>query len=58
MYLFEPEPKNRRLTAKEFEQELLVARAFKRRPNYYLYDKPTYDYFPLTPLVNFDLKYP
>lgn len=40
------------------QDELIQAAAFKRRPVRYLYDKPTYDYFPLTPLVNFDLKYP
>jgi len=37
------------------EQELIVARAFKRRPVRYIFDKPTYDWLPPEPLVNFDL---
>ncbi len=41
----------------EFETELWVSKLTKRRPNYYVYDKPHYDYVPPTPLVNFDLNY-
>lgn len=47
--------KNRRLNSKEFADELIQANAFCRRPVYYLFDKPTYDWLPPTPLVNFDL---
>lgn len=49
--------KNRRLTPREFEWELWQAKAFHRRPRLYLYDKPSYDWLPITPLVNFDLGY-
>lgn len=41
----------------EFEHELWVCKLTKRRPNLLIYDKPTYDYLPPTPLVNFDLKF-
>ncbi len=53
--------KNRRRNAKEWEDELLVASAFKRPPSPYIFDLPYYPYFPPTPLanqkwnVNFDL---
>lgn len=60
MYLFPPPPekKNRRWTPSEFEQELIVAKAFKRPPTNYVYDMPTYPYFPKQqPHVNFDLNF-
>lgn len=47
--------KNRRMNAKEMQDELILAAAFKRRPCRYIFDKPTYDWLPPTPLVNFDL---
>lgn len=48
---------NRRLTPRELEDEIQTAKAFKRPVRTFLHDKPTYPYFPLTPLSNFDLKY-
>lgn len=35
--------------------ELYLANIFHRRPVRYIFDKPTYDWLPPTPLVNFDL---
>lgn len=55
MFGDEPPKKNRRFTPKEFQDELLLARIFHRRPRTFFYDKPTYDWLPPTPLVNFDL---
>lgn len=43
------------MNAKEMQDELMLAAAFKRRPCRYIFDKPTYDWLPPTPLVNFDL---
>lgn len=37
------------------EDELRLAAAFKRRPVRYIFDKPTWDWLPPEPLVNFDL---
>jgi len=51
--LFEPyKPKNRRLTPKEMEFELFLARVFKRPVCPYIFDQPTYPYLPTTPLAN------
>ncbi len=49
--------KNRRLTSKEFEEELLCSKIWGHRPRTFLLDKPFYDSVPWTPLVNFDLGY-
>lgn len=49
--------KNRRLTPAELADDLLVAKAFKRPLRTFLHDTPTYPYFPITPVANFDLKY-
>lgn len=49
--------KNRRMTPAEMEQEIITAKAFRRPVRQFLHDPPTYPYFPLCPLVNFDLKY-
>lgn len=60
--LFDNGPKNRRRNAKEWEEELLQAKLFKRPPTPMLLDPPFYPYFPPTPianqklpLINFDL---
>ncbi len=53
----DPTP-NRRLTPKEFEQELEDSKIWGHRPRTFLKDKPFYDFLPITPLVpriNFDL---
>ncbi len=55
--LFEPYQKNRRFTAREFEQELEISKIFQRPPRSFIHDKPFYPWVPLTPLVNFDLNY-
>lgn len=52
-----PPRRNRRFTPKEFEDELETAKAFHRPPRTFKDDPPFYPFFPLTPLVNFDLKY-
>lgn len=49
--------KNRRLTPKEREEDIIVAKTFKRPVREFLYDTPFYPYFPYTPLANFHLKY-
>ncbi len=56
-YLFEPKKQNRRLTPREQEEEKLVASIFKRPQRHFLYDPPTYPFFPPEPVVNFNLKY-
>ena len=53
-----PKIKNRRLTAREMEEEKLVASIFKRPLRTFLLDPPTYPYFPPEPKVNFDLNFP
>nr|UHS18383.1 MAG: hypothetical protein [Betatorquevirus sp.] len=55
-------PKNRRMTPKEFEEELWQASIFKRPPRTMLHDTPFYPWLPVTPLanqpfVNFKLNY-
>lgn len=47
--------KNRRLTPKELEDELILAKMFKRPLRTFVKDPPTYPYVPLAPLANFDL---
>lgn len=49
--------KNRRFTPKEFEDELLVSRIWRRRPRTYLFDMPDYNIEIPEPLVNFKLNY-
>lgn len=44
--------KNRRLTSKEFEEELWQAKAFHRPPRTMLLDPPFYPWIPITPLAN------
>ncbi|AXQ65981.1 MAG: hypothetical protein [Anelloviridae sp.] len=46
--------RNRRLTPKELEDELLTCRIWKRRPRSYIRDHPYYDPI-FEPLVNFKL---
>lgn len=50
--------KNRRLTPKEREDDLFLAKIFKRPPKDYLFDLPFYPYVPPTPKANFNLNYP
>lgn len=59
--LFPPdETPNRRMTPQEYEEELLLAKLFKRPPRSYIKDKPFYPYVPKNEqcMVNFDLNYP
>lgn len=56
--MFPPEkPKNRRFNPYELEDEICTARHWKRPVKAYVHDIPFYPGLPLTPLVNFDLKY-
>ncbi len=61
--LFDTEkPKNKRITGKDFETELELAKWMHRPPRYYHNDKPFYPWLcpePLAnqPLVNFRLNY-
>lgn len=41
----------------EYETELWISKIMHRRPCQYIYDKPTYDWLPPEPVVNFDLNY-
>lgn len=57
------EPKNRRMTPQEEEDEKFWATLFKRPRRAYILDKPIYPYVPTPPpptkcMVNFDLNYP
>lgn len=45
------------MNAKEFEQELLDARIWKRRPRTYINDEPDYELPVIEPLVNFQLNF-
>lgn len=48
------------MTPKEFEDELLVSRIFRRRPRTYINDKPDYELYKLQifePLVNFEINF-
>lgn len=49
--------KNRRLKPKELEDELFLARMFKRPVRSFIRDKPTYNWLPPTPLVQFNLNF-
>lgn len=53
----QPYRKNRRFTAKEFEQELIDARIWKRRPRRFIFDKPDYNLPVIEPLVNFNVNF-
>lgn len=48
------------MTSKEFEQELIDAAVWHRRPRTHIFDKPFYPwvYTDETQCVNFDLNYP
>lgn len=49
--------KNRRFTAREYEQEVEEAKIWCRPPRQYVYDPPFYPWVPPTPLVNFHLNF-
>lgn len=49
----QPYKLNRRMTPKEFEQELIDAKIWKRRVRHYINDKPDYNLPVIEPLVNF-----
>lgn len=49
--------KNRRFTPKEFEDELLVSKIWRRRPRTYIFDPPDYNLSVIEPLVNFELNF-
>lgn len=52
--------KNRRFTAKEMEQEIEIAKLFRRPVRTFFYDMPTYPFIPpapIVPMVNFNLNY-
>lgn len=55
-----PEVKNRRMTPKEYEDELQIAKIFGRVPRQFILDKPFYPYVPPVDkyTVNFDLNFP
>nr|UHS18262.1 MAG: hypothetical protein [Betatorquevirus sp.] len=55
--MFEKEPKNRRLTPRELEDEKIVAAIFKRPLRTFIRDPPTYPWLPPEPIVNFKLNY-
>lgn len=55
--MFDTPQKNRRLTPKEQEDDLWLAKIFKRPVRTHLLDKPFYPWVPTEPLVNFDLKF-
>lgn len=53
-------PKNRRLTTKEREQELIDSKIWGHYPRDYIFDMPFYKNLPITPVIpkiNFDLNY-
>ncbi|AXQ65792.1 MAG: hypothetical protein [Anelloviridae sp.] len=56
----DPQPKNRRMTTWEYEQELEDAKCWLRVPRTHILDKPTYPWVPQVPkyTVNFDLNAP
>lgn len=49
--------KNRRLTPQELADDLIVAKAFKKPVRTFLFDPPTYPYFPPAPRANFWFKH-
>lgn len=57
VFLFDKPKRNRPLTPWERQQEKEDAKIWMRPERHYLYDKPTYNLFPPTPLVNFHLGY-
>lgn len=58
--LFEKPPVNRRMTAKEFADELEDAKIWHRHPRTHIFDKPCYPWVQENPryMVNFDLNPP
>lgn len=59
--MFPPSPKkNRRMTSKEFEEELNDAKCWHRVPRTFIFDHPTYPWVKpdYTKCVNFDLNPP
>nr|UHS18437.1 MAG: hypothetical protein [Betatorquevirus sp.] len=58
--MFPPVKKNRLMNAWEQQEEKQDAAIWCRPQRKYLYDKPTYPFFPPTPIIpkiNFDLMY-
>lgn len=53
----QPYVKNRRFTSKEFAEELHDAYHWRRRPRYYIRDKPDYELNKIEPLVNFAVNF-
>lgn len=56
----EPTVKNRRMNAKEYEQELEESKIWDHYPRNFILDRPFYKNMPITPLVprlNFDLNF-
>lgn len=53
----QPYKKNRRFTAKEFQEELDDAYHWKRRVRYYINDMPDYKLDTIEPLVNFNVNF-
>lgn len=56
----EPKQKNRRMNAKEFEQELQESKIWGHIPRKYILDRPFYTNIPITPIIpklNFDLNW-
>lgn len=49
--------KNRRFTAREYEQEVEEAKIWCRPPRQFIFDTPFYPGIPPTPLVNFHLNF-
>jgi len=52
--------KNRRFTPREFEDELLVSRIWRRRPRTYIFDPPDYELYKIPifePVVNFEINF-
>ncbi len=49
--------KNRRFNAREFEQELMDSKIWKRRPRQYIFDKPDYNIPIIEPIVNFNVNF-
>lgn len=55
--LFPKPPQNRRMTPWEEQEEKEIAEIFKRPRRQFLFDEPFYPFFPLTPKVNFALRF-
>lgn len=45
------------MTPWELQEEKELSRIFMRPERRYIFDKPTYPFFPPTPVVNFALRY-